>query len=139
MDCTLDTDSICRWMWYPIYLTQLGTSFYFAVYETIKYYGPKDIHGSPLPWVSVVGGGCAGALSWVVVFPIDVVKSLVQRDALKNDPMTSKQLVRERFREMGIAGFYRGLSMQLLRSVPVHSLNFYVYESVLSYCKLYKT
>ena len=50
----------------------LGTSVYFAIYETVKFHGPKDSNGSPLPWVSVTGGGLAGALSWIVVFPIDV-------------------------------------------------------------------
>ena len=49
-----------------------GTSAYFAIYESFKYYGPKNDDGSPKAWVAVGGGGLAGALSWIVVFPMDV-------------------------------------------------------------------
>ncbi|KAJ3301992.1 hypothetical protein HDV03_005525 [Kappamyces sp. JEL0829] len=112
-----------------------GTAAYFAIYESFKYYGPKNTDGSPRAWVSVGGGGLAGALSWIVVFPMDVVKSMVQKEGLNDSPRRTALLVAERFKEFGLAGFYRGLSMQLIRSVPVHSLNFYIYESVLSYCR----
>ena len=50
----------------------LGTGLYFGIYESVKFYGPKEDDGSPKAFVSVCGGGFAGALSWVVVFPIDV-------------------------------------------------------------------
>lgn len=63
------------------------------------------------------------------------VKSMVQKEGLNDSPRRTALLVAERFKEFGLAGFYRGLSMQLIRSVPVHSLNFYIYESVLSYCR----
>ena len=112
-----------------------GTGVYFAIYESFKYHGPKNSDGSPLPWVSVGGGGLAGALSWIVVFPIDVVKSMVQKEGLREIPKTASVLISGRFQEFGIRGFYRGLSMQLIRSVPVHSLNFYVFETVVSWCK----
>ena len=113
----------------------LGTGVYFAIYEAFKYYGPKAADGSPLPWVSVGGGGLAGALSWIVVFPIDVVKSMVQKEGLRDIPKTASHLIAERFQEFGVKGFYRGLSMQLVRSVPVHSLNFLIFEQVMAFCR----
>lgn len=47
---------------------------------------------------------------------------------------TTKEIIKERYQEFGVRGFYRGMSMQLVRSVPVHALNFYVYENVFDYC-----
>jgi solute carrier family 25 (mitochondrial carnitine/acylcarnitine transporter), member 20/29 len=111
----------------------LGTGFYFGVYETFKSIGPKE-NGLPAGWVSLMGGGLAGAISWILVFPLDVVKSLVQKEALTTTRSFSA-IVTERYREFGIKGFYRGLPMQLVRSVPVHALNFYVYENVLHFCR----
>ncbi|KAJ2989533.1 hypothetical protein HDV02_004959 [Globomyces sp. JEL0801] len=49
----------------------LGCGSYFGLYELFKYYGPSN-NGVPLPWVSLAGGGAAGALSWALVFPMDV-------------------------------------------------------------------
>jgi hypothetical protein len=111
----------------------LGTGFYFGVYETFKSMAPKT-NGAPAGWVSLVGGGLAGALSWILVFPLDVVKSLVQKEALTTTRSFST-IVKERYQEFGIRGFYRGMNMQLVRSVPVHALNFYVYENVLNFCQ----
>jgi solute carrier family 25 (mitochondrial carnitine/acylcarnitine transporter), member 20/29 len=50
----------------------IGTGLYFGIYESVKYYGPREADGSPKAWVSVLGGGISGCLSWIVVFPIDV-------------------------------------------------------------------
>jgi hypothetical protein len=111
----------------------LGTGFYFGVYETFKAMAPQK-NGVPAGWVSLVGGGLAGALSWILVFPLDVVKSLVQKEALTTT-RTFSTIVKERYQEFGIRGFYRGMNMQLVRSVPVHAINFYVYENVLNFCR----
>jgi hypothetical protein len=118
----------------------LGTGFYFGVYESFKHVAPKN-NGVPVAWASLVGGGLAGMISWILVFPLDVyvfnscsIKSLVQKEAL----ITERKfmvIVKERYQELGIAGFYRGMNMQLIRSVPVHALNFYVYENVLDFCR----
>jgi hypothetical protein len=110
----------------------LGTGFYFMIYESIKHYGLD--YGFKMDFLSLAGGGISGALSWIIVFPIDVMKSLYQKQAL-DKKSTLKELVRGRYEEMGLRGFYRGLSMQLIRSIPVHSINFFVYERVLNYCK----
>jgi hypothetical protein len=139
----------------------LGTGFYFMVYETFKHnafhYTDKInasnteagaigtdattyTFGKPLginqAWIPLVGGGLAGSLSWILVFPLDVIKSMVQKEAFTNTSV--KDLVLMRFKEFGLGGFYRGLSMQLIRSFPVHSLNFYVYENVWAWCNAYK-
>lgn len=111
----------------------LGTMVYFGVYESVKNFG-RDGEGKPRVLVSIAGGALAGCSSWTVVFPLDLVKSLVQREGLTNGTKSITSLVKERYLEMGFRGFYRGLSMQLIRAVPVHALNFLVYETVLEHC-----
>lgn len=110
----------------------LGTSFYFSIYDSFKHRYSQNIVATPA-WVSIVGGALAGGLSWIIVFPIDVVKSLVQGNAFSVTPMKMSVLVSKRFKDYGLLGFYRGLSMQLIRAVPVHSLNFLVFEKILYY------
>ncbi|KAJ3310113.1 hypothetical protein HDV04_005379 [Boothiomyces sp. JEL0838] len=116
----------------------LGCGSYFAIYETIKYYGPKTENGTPQHWVSLVGGGISGALSWVLVFPLDVLKSIVQKEAFSGHEKSVSYYFTERYKEFGVRGFFRGMSMQLMRSVPVHAINFYVYENMLHFCTNYK-
>ena len=109
----------------------LGTGFYFGIYESIKHFG--SVNGLNMNLLPLIAGALSGSLSWILVFPFDVVKSLYQKQVLITNTSISK-LIQSRYREMGLLGFYRGLSMQLVRSVPVHSINFFVYEQVYRYC-----
>nr|KAJ3421174.1 hypothetical protein HK105_004328 [Polyrhizophydium stewartii] len=49
----------------------LGTGCYFAIYETFKRAMTPE-GGQPGPLVHMFGGGIAGTLSWLVLFPVDV-------------------------------------------------------------------
>ena len=110
----------------------LGTGLYFGIYESIKQFGAENkLNMNLLP---LVAGAVSGSLSWILVFPLDVMKSMYQKQVLYHH-QTVTSLFLSRYREMGFLGFYRGLSMQLIRSVPVHSINFFVYEQVYQYCK----
>ncbi|KAJ3192304.1 hypothetical protein HK101_006756 [Irineochytrium annulatum] len=110
-----------------------GTSLYFAFYELCKMgmKGGVEGMGIPLPMVQMLSGGIAGTASWIVLYPIDLVKSVVQREALKPVPKYKSGLafIRIRWAKNGI----RGLSAQLIRAFPLHSINFLVYENVLSW------
>ncbi|KAH6560800.1 hypothetical protein BASA60_000523 [Batrachochytrium salamandrivorans] len=85
----------------------------------------------------MIGGGIAGTLSWIVAFPIDVVKSVIQQDAFTAKPKYrgAWEFVRLRFAQQGLAGFYQGIGPQLIRSFPIHSINFLVYENMLQLCR----
>ncbi|KAJ3259573.1 ERAD-associated protein [Boothiomyces macroporosus] len=105
-----------------------GTGCYFTIYETFKYASMQFLQ--PGPMVHLVGGGVAGALSWIVLFPIDLCKSVMQREALKPHPQYQSvfEFIKLRYSNEGIYGFYRGISPQLVRSFPVHGINFIVLE-----------
>ncbi|KAF9102675.1 hypothetical protein BGX27_010912 [Mortierella sp. AM989] len=133
----------------------IGTGIYFSSYETIKRLMSETIehirphHETPStsqvspqlkgpgPMVHFFAGGLCGVFSWLVVFPIDLVKSVVQKEVLVTNPRYSGALdcAKDIIRREGVRGLYRGLSVTCYRAMPIHSLNFLVYEAVMDYVK----
>ncbi|KAG0366383.1 hypothetical protein BGZ54_005413 [Gamsiella multidivaricata] len=91
----------------------------------------------PGPMVHFFAGGLCGVFSWLVVFPVDLVKSVVQKEVLMPQPKYSGALdcAKDIVRRQGVRGLYRGLSVTCYRAMPIHSLNFLVYEAVMDYVK----
>lgn len=111
----------------------MGTSIYFAGYETMKRVLSSEGGSSAGPMTHFMSGGFCGILSWLVVFPVDAIKTNLQKDIMMAQPRytsfwnCAKSLVRKN----GVKGLYRGLTVTLIRAFPIHSLNFLVYEQVL--------
>ncbi|KAJ2660141.1 hypothetical protein IWW48_003088 [Coemansia sp. RSA 1200] len=110
-----------------------GTAIYFAAYETIKE-TLRQITGSETtgPMTHMLAGGSCGVLSWLLIFPVDLIKSSIQSQALQpkeavifNGPW---HCMRSTYSKLGICGLYRGVSVSLIRAFPIHGLNFVVYE-----------
>ncbi|KAJ2511330.1 hypothetical protein GGI11_005146 [Coemansia sp. RSA 2049] len=110
-----------------------GTAIYFAAYETIKE-TLRQITGSETtgPMTHMLAGGSCGVLSWLLIFPVDLIKSSIQSQALQpkeavifNGPW---HCMRSTYAKLGICGLYRGVSVSLIRAFPIHGLNFVVYE-----------
>ncbi len=112
-----------------------GTAMYFAGYELMKHSltRPGETSG---PLIHILAGGTAGTSCWLVLFPIDLVKSVIQREALKESPKykNAREFIKSAWMRGGIRRFYAGIGPQLVRSFPVHALNFLVYEHVLNLC-----
>jgi hypothetical protein len=118
----------------PLVRDTVGTAVYFGGYETTKYVlngGNKSTVGSPL--TQFLSGGICGIMCWLVVFPLDLVKTLIQKEILHPNPTykNAKQCVQDIYTRNGVAGFYRGITVTLIRAFPIHSLNFLVYEQTL--------
>ncbi|KAF8947612.1 hypothetical protein BGZ47_008504 [Haplosporangium gracile] len=133
----------------------LGTGIYFSSYETIKRLMSETIEHvrphhhttatsgttttlkGPGPMVHFFAGGLCGVFSWLVVFPIDLVKSVIQKEVLVTHPKYASALdcAKDIVRREGVRGLYRGLSVTCYRAMPIHSLNFLVYEAVMDYVK----
>lgn len=71
-------------------------ALYFGFYDTIRKLvsrhstgdgrsGPQ-LFGLPGPVVSFLSGSAAGIFSWLLVYPVDLIKTKVQRDALAGNP-----------------------------------------------------
>lgn len=82
---------------------------------------------SPNTLSIMLAGGMAGALSWTIVYPVDVVKTHIQISSnLQN--ASSVSVAKELYSKYGISVFTRGLGTTIVRSFPVNAATFYVYE-----------
>ncbi|CAO3684043.1 unnamed protein product [Rhizopus stolonifer] len=111
----------------------VGTGVYFGGYETTKYILSELQNTSAGPGTQFLAGGICGIMCWLVVFPLDLVKSLIQKEILQTKPKygNTKNCIQDIYRRGGLAGFYRGITVTLIRAFPIHSLNFLVYEQTL--------
>lgn len=80
----------------------------------------------------LVAGGFAGITSWVTATPLDVIKSRMQMDGLKQREYQGLLdcLVSSARRE-GLGVFFRGLTINSARAFPVNAVTFLSYEYLL--------
>ncbi|XP_066992024.2 mitochondrial ornithine transporter 1 isoform X2 [Anabrus simplex] len=105
-----------------------GYFFFFGGYEgTRELLTPpgktKDEIG---PFRTMIAGAVGGMIFWTIIFPVDVVKSRIQVEGLR-DSMTSVLL--RIFRQEGITALYNGLQPTLVRTIPATAALFLVYET----------
>ena len=72
--------------------------------------------------------------SWVPVYPVDVVKTQMQRGTGAGDGMSAVGVAKELYRKGGIYVFFDGLTPKLIRAVVNHSVTFFVFERI---CQVY--
>lgn len=83
-----------------------------------------DSFGEILP--SFIAGGMAGAVSWSIIYPVDIAKSLIQ---MNNDLTTSTiTVLKDVYHKNGVKSLYRGLGTAIVRSLPVNAVIFPIYE-----------
>jgi hypothetical protein len=101
--------------------------------DTTKYLLSELQNKSAGPGIQFLAGGICGIMCWLVVFPLDLVKSLIQKETLQTKPKygNTRNCVQDIYKRGGLAGFYRGITVTLIRAFPIHSLNFLVYEQTL--------
>ncbi|GAB9472364.1 hypothetical protein Gpo141_00009545 [Globisporangium polare] len=77
-------------------------------------------------------GGLAGIASSLVTFPIDVVRRRLQISGIHADlhgiPPTPGGIATELLRTQGVQGFYRGLTPELMKVVPMVGITFGMFE-----------
>ncbi|KAK8830132.1 hypothetical protein WA556_000774, partial [Blastocystis sp. ATCC 50177/Nand II] len=116
-----------------------GTSIWFMTYEMCL--KPFIRHGytrSTIPMSGIISAGSiSGFLYWVIIYPIDTMKSIIQTDehyaaqvsgkGMQRYSMMSKYIAKTIGR-IGIKGLYGGLSFTILRAVPANAVLFLSYE-----------
>ncbi len=71
-------------------------------------------------WKRSLAGAFAGVASWVVVYPLDVVKTAVQaQNPQKGERTSTREMALRLYRDGGVGRFYRGLGFTVLRAGPV--------------------
>lgn len=97
-------------------------AIYFASYEwMLDYYRRRSSLNRITTLDLLMAGGTAGALSWFVIYPVDVIKSRMQAST---DPLSTRQCVRIAWQDGGIKVFMRGCSPTLLRAFPTNAATF---------------
>ncbi|RYO89666.1 hypothetical protein DL766_004070 [Monosporascus sp. MC13-8B] len=105
----------------------LGTGIYFATYESSKQvlttFSGRDAHKNPV--AVLAAGALCGIVSWALIYPIDSVKSIYQRNALMYSKGQKVPIPKIRFfrRDM-----YRGLGVSMGRSAAVNAVFFSAFE-----------
>ena len=73
-----------------------------------------------------VSGGTAGFMYWVLFYPLDVIKSALQTDAIEPEkrrfPCGVRDAAGQLWKEGGVARFYRGVTPCLLRAIPANAI-----------------
>lgn len=86
---------------------------------------------------SFVAGGLTGVISWGSVYPVDVVKSVIQAapPSTPREQLRMAHVVRLCWQAGGIRMFVRGIDSTLMRAFPVNAVTFVVYEACMSVMK----
>ncbi|KAI9920993.1 hypothetical protein PsorP6_000901 [Peronosclerospora sorghi] len=79
----------------------------------------KDSKNELHPLTILGCGGLAGACSWGLMFPLDVLKSRIQT-APSSQPLSLPRACRAVYLDFGIRGFYRGWTAAVLRAFPAN-------------------
>lgn len=148
------TKGVLRGLYYGYSLHFLrdfvGSGIYFCTYESLKRAFSKAFHDKQhqfTPLHYMISGGLAGILSWSALFPIDTVKSKMQKQILNtphNESFVKSLLttISTTWKEGGVGTspprtggmrtFYAGLAPSLVRTFVLNATNFMIYEYVLS-------
>lgn len=121
-----------------------GNAAYFATYESIRRtlsqleqtYSGRPQH-QPSVAATLLAGGTAGIMNWIVAIPIDVIKSRWQTAApgMYNNAF---EVLRHLMQTEGPAALFKGLSPALLRAFPANAaclLGFETAKSFLSFAQ----
>lgn len=105
----------------------IGYGVYFYVYEALSRSAMDDM-GSLSTWNMLLFGGLSGCASWILSYPIDVVKSRYQADGMQGVAKYSSVLdcFRKSISEEGWKCLFRGLSPTLARAFPTNAVTFTV-------------
>jgi solute carrier family 25 carnitine/acylcarnitine transporter 20/29 len=107
---------------------------YFGLYESLmqiaenKYSQRKNIPNS----IILSCGGLSGIMMWLVVFPIDLVKTNIQTQDFNNKKTiinASKQI----WYKNGVKGFFNGLLPCLVRAPLINAATFFTFEKMKRY------
>lgn len=123
-------------------VVQIAPSFglFFAVYEPAK---KAILHAAPesaAGWESALAGGMASTAAKAAVFPLDLVRKRLQvqgptrdRYVHRNIPLYQGSVggLRDILRTEGLRGWYKGLTVSLIKAAPNSAVTMWTYEQVI--------
>ncbi|KAK9456728.1 mitochondrial carrier domain-containing protein [Dipodascopsis uninucleata] len=97
-----------------------GSAIYFATYEYLKEQLTPVGQSMSLGAISFAGG-MSGVAMWVIVFPIDTIKSQLQSSSHQTNIV---KISRSVYRSGGVKAFFPGLGPAIARSFPANAATF---------------
>jgi solute carrier family 25 carnitine/acylcarnitine transporter 20/29 len=89
-----------------------------------------DMLGGIAPLVFGAMSGCA---CWIPVYPVDVVKTLLQNTDGENGSVCAWDVVRDLYAEGGVGAFFDGLTPKMLRAAVNYAVTFWIYSFVMGF------
>jgi solute carrier family 25 carnitine/acylcarnitine transporter 20/29 len=132
----------------------IGYGFYFWSYELANSLWASASNTQEPSWRDeapkiLLCGGIAGVVTWASVFPLDVIKTRVQTQAMNSSTETSPllnsripsaephrragalEIAKATYAEGGVRPFFRGLTVCSLRAFMVNAVQWAVYEAIM--------
>ena len=104
-----------------------STGLYFSIFYTFKdYYKKKNFEFNSFQ--KGISGAFSGLICWVVTYPFDTIKTIIQTASFKSKQPKQTDLFKKFYKENGIAGLYIGASPSLIYSLAFSSLMFIFFE-----------
>lgn len=116
-----------------------GMGAYFLAFEALVDNDVRrnNIQRKDIPsWRLCTYGACAGYAMWLNVYPLDIIKSKLQTDALDPKKQQYKGMLdcaAKIYQQNGIKGFFRGFVPTLVRAAPVNACTFFVFEHTIRF------
>lgn len=94
---------------------------------------------------TLIAGGLAGSVSWICIYPFDVIKSHVQTATEVAStggggkvvkPLGTLRTVQHLYKRHGLSVFTRGMGITVARAFPVNAIVFYLHETFKKYLNL---
>ena len=108
-------------------------TFYFVTFDLTKAF---LLANSALPQTAalLLSGAFAGAMSWIPVYPVDVVKTQIQVEmdegSQGRDGSSFASNAKRLWRDGGFWAFWDGLGPKLARAIVNHAVTFLVFDAV---------
>ncbi|KIW28189.1 uncharacterized protein PV07_07870 [Cladophialophora immunda] len=127
----------------------VGYGWYFWSYELSKRLllsRQADPFTSPTATEVLISGGIAGVITWVSIYPLDVIKTRLQTQpsptaecqrllpgasVAAHQAKTTFSIARDIWQTSGMSGFYRGVGICSLRAFIVNAVQWYAYERIM--------
>ncbi|XP_076275691.1 replication in mitochondria 2 isoform X2 [Rhynchophorus ferrugineus] len=101
---------------------------YFSTYSQAKRFW-NSLLPPDSPIVHVCSASCAGFMASTLTNPIWFVKTRLQLDVNKENPMTALQCVKHIYSKSGIRGFYKGITASYM-GISETIIHFVIYEAI---------
>ena len=104
-------------------------TLYFATYGHLQALPVTEELG---PWAPLVYGAIAGCACWIPIYPIDVIKTVVQNtDGTGGEERDMFKVATDLYQNYGLGVFWDGITPRLMRQAVNHAATFALYDALL--------